>query len=71
MSQYPLNSMQINMSVASSWPAYVIRNTGFQCCNSVINNVKLETSEDDPLRVKTYSVNQINKEFFCWRNFYY
>jgi hypothetical protein len=51
----------MNMSVATSWPVYVSRNIGISPCISVINNVQLETPEDDPLRVETYNVTKINK----------
>jgi hypothetical protein len=41
---------------------YVNTNIGISRCNSVINNVQLETPQDDPLRVEICSVTQIKKE---------
>jgi hypothetical protein len=50
------------MSIANLCPMYVNWNIGISRCNSVISNVQMETPEDDPLRVETCSVTQINKK---------
>jgi hypothetical protein len=49
------------MNVADLWPMYVSRDIRISRCNSVINNVQLETAEDNSLRVETCSATQINK----------
>jgi hypothetical protein len=53
------------MSVDTLWPMYVNRNIGISRCNSVINNVQLETPEHDPLMVETCSVTQSIKKKSC------